>query len=185
MQHVLKLMILSLLAILPWVAQAMHLCPGDRVPQLLNMGYPWPLVQQHCSDGTPLPPLQSLQQQPQWSPQPPQGQWPQPSPPPPPQGQWPPQPSPSPPQGQWPQQPPPLPSQGQRPQQPPPLPRSQQPAQPAGGSGITLRSPDGRQITLQSPPCTRAMVMEMQQFGMPQQDIQEIIANMCGGRIQG
>jgi hypothetical protein len=146
MKYALKLTMLSLLAGVPWAAQAMHLCPGDRVPQLLNMGYPWPIVQQHCSNGTPLPPLQSLQPPPQWPQQPPQGQWPQ---------------------------------------QPPPLPGTQPPSQPAGGSGITLTRPDGRQISIKSPPCTRAMVMELQQLGMPHQDIQEIIGRMCGGQLHG
>ncbi len=35
-------------------SQAMHLCPGNRVPQLLKEGYSWPDVQRHCSKGTPL-----------------------------------------------------------------------------------------------------------------------------------
>ena len=171
MKKVLPLMILSLMA--PGVLQAMHLCPGDRVPQLFQMGYSWSVIQQHCSQGTPLPPLQGQPQpQPQWS-QPalqgqPQPQWSQPAP----QGQWP-QPSPQgqPPPSQWSQPAP----QGQG-SVPPPLPRR--------GGQMPITRADGSQVALQSQQCTRAMVMELLHYGIPQQEVQEIIGRMCGGQLR-
>jgi hypothetical protein len=195
MKKVLPFMILSLMA--PGVLQAMHLCPGDRVPQLLQMGYPWPLVQQHCSQGTPLPPLQGPPQpQQQWSQPPPQGQWPPPSPqgqPPPSQWSQPQQWSQPPPQGQWPppspQGQPPPPSQWSQPQQqwsqPPPQGQaSGPPPLPQRGGQVPITRTDGSQVAIQSPQCTRAMVMELLRYGIAQQEVQEIIGRMCGGQLR-
>jgi hypothetical protein len=58
------------------------------------------------------------------------------------------------------------------------------PVEPKGG-GVVITRPDGSRVTLQSPPCTRAMGMEILRLGMPPQDLQEILNRMCGGQLRG
>ena len=49
---------------------------------------------------------------------------------------------------------------------------------------MNITRPDGSQVAIQSPQCTRAMAMELLHHGLPQQDVQEIISRMCGGQLR-